>query len=143
VPCTQYKQLMHRLCVLMGIVLTQSAPAQHCPFFWTNSLACWMVFPAVTMEGILLWSWLLSGADRMMMMGLQRDCRSMIPIYGRRLFRSSCSYVCAGTDSTCARWVSECLCVWSLLLGLSLSSLYTVVCLYLGCNGRVCVDVGA
>jgi hypothetical protein len=48
---------MHQLCVLMGILLTQSVPAQHCPFFWTNSLACWMVFPAVTMEGILLLLW--------------------------------------------------------------------------------------
>jgi hypothetical protein len=69
---------MHRLCVLMGILLTQSAPAQHCPFFWTNSLACWMVFPAVTMEGILLllWSWLLPGGCQMMMMGLQRGLSS-------------------------------------------------------------------
>jgi hypothetical protein len=112
---------MHQLCVLMGILLTQSAPAQNCPFFRTISLASWIVFPAVTMEGILLWSWLLSEAYRkmmmMMMMGLQWGSRSVVDrsvgsvcCFGRRLFRSSCSYICAGTVFTgCARWGIECL----------------------------------
>jgi hypothetical protein len=74
----------------MGILLTQSAPAQHCPFFWTISLASWIVFPAVTMEGILLllwfWSWLLPGGCQMMMMGLQWG-----PVEGLQL-RSICSF---------------------------------------------------
>jgi hypothetical protein len=83
----------------------------------------------------------LSGAGWMMMMVLQGGCRAnvMMGLLGQNFW--SRLYVCAGTASTCARWVSECLFVWSLLLG-NWGSVVTGYCLRswfcLSCLGSVC-----